>query len=490
MKIFVAFTIDGESPPEPTSFLDIATLVIICQALLLMICMAICSKMRQRTFFPLRSVTGVELFVLIFFGAVDMFSTLIANEQISQFIQLRRVDCALWSFWLQYPFGIAVLFVFVIRRMLHKTYNFHKSISLLPIHQKRLLHNWIVMLIMLPILVLCLCVTLSKASHFDENVDACVTNYREKMLLCLWAFSCASASIIMSIALQKGIGKTFISEWRPIRRIVICVAIVLIINLIINIMGLIRYSAGRSIFTLSRVFLHLFCMSMLMGKNIWLSFKMNDEYTQNVLNSYMAYDISIWSIHELSKSPKLMDQFIRYCSQKITGYAESSDTVNDTPRQLNAKKMADCYHQIQRWKNQRHIIEKTASLAQAKSIINDHMKDLEIPKSISDHVIAYQDELPDNIFVKLEQQLLDDFQLAWGQEYLSERNQNALNARYADEDSMPLDNIMISRRQLERLNYPENKLGNKNAKVAALGSIFKGINLDPDDSSLMKETDD
>lgn len=473
MKYYIEVLIDGDSPPEPTGILDFITLGWIVFCILIMIICAILTKRQQISFYPLRTVTNEELIIICVCGTIDMSAIFIANEQLSWLKDIRHWSCVLWSYWLQYPFGVAPMFVIIVRRMLYRTYNFHRKFSMISMIRKRLIHNWIIFIILSSIIILCSWITVTDATYIDNNSQTCTTEVVEKILLCLWVFICATMSMLMCLILQRGIGKNFISEWRPVKKMVIFMCIVFTLDLLINTLGLLRYSVGRSIFTFSRASLYLFCTIMLVGRNLLLSFKKDqDEYVQETLNSYLTYNISIWNVHELAKSRKLMDEFLNYCtSLRTERIVKTITSSSGAQRVLDPARMAECYRKIQQLKTDVGILGHDILITIGKSIINIIMPELDIPDEVKLHIRTYEYELPDvSVFASLEKQLLDDFQLGWGDEYLSQRNAKLLEERYQEENSIPLSNeSFISRRGKERLN--------KLTKLTKTTSLLENIDL-------------
>lgn len=446
MNISFTLTIEGDAPPEPTGPLDWFTLAWIIFCVLVMLVVSFLVKKRQEIFYPLRSITNGEIVTIVLCGTIDMFAIFVADEQLDNLRDVRHWNCALWSYWLQYPFGIAPLFVLIMRRMIYTCYNFHHGCRYMSMVRKKLLHNWAVFLILAPILVLCIWITGSGATYVDQDKQTCTTEITEKILLCLWVFICGTSSMIMCVILQKGIPKRFLDEWIIVKRLVIAMGLIFLFNLSINITGLLRYSLWRSMFTLSRSFLYLFCLFLLAGKNLYLSFKKDEEYAQYIINSYIGRNISIWSIEELSKSHRLMREFLKYCNERaLVKYVQTTEDGKTYQRELNPRNMAECYQKILQittdWSS--HTREDLVKMGEF--VLDKLVPKLQIPEDVKYKTLAKRHKLPDtSTFELLESQLIKDFQTGWGEQYLNERNASMLESRYNDEEdaNIPLNEIV------------------------------------------------
>lgn len=459
VNVTVSFILDGESPPEPTGPADWVTLVWMCFCIASMLTLFIMSKLREERFFPLRTITSYEFCTLLVCGSIDMFAIFIANEQLESLRDFRRLDCPLWSYWLQYPLGIAPLFIMLSKRILYRTYNFHTKLSLMSPTKKRLIHNWIVAVISASIIGLCLWITVTEASHFDTERQTCVTRYSEKVALCVWVFILTSSIWMTCILLQSGIGKRYMPEWTLVKNMVMLASCIFILNLIINTLGLLRYSVGRSIFGISRGFLYLGCMILLVGKNLFMSFRMYDHsYTKMLLNSYHAYNIKINSIKELSESNKLMNEFIEFCNEKTP--KNITDVTNKTMmRKIDPQILSQCYNRIQLWTS--NVMLKTTkddSLAEANAILKllDDIIPYEDIETLDKLIFSFQNESLGSveqtkaIFDNAKSHIIYYFQEGWGNEYLSMRNTNMLESRYVEEGDSD-DVVALSSEKYYRL---------------------------------------
>jgi len=453
MKFSFSFTLDSDGPPEPTGPADVMTLTWICCSVVLMIAVVILVKVRARKFFPLRSISALEMSVIVICGTVDPISTFIANDQFESLRELRHDNCPLWSYWLEYPAGIAPLFVLIISRMIRHACMFHFTISTYTRQVKKVMHNWTVFGIFLSILAICGWITVSGASHFDEELQTCVTEYREKITLFVWIFLCSASGMILVTVLQRGISKVFIDEWMQTKKLMIFISCVFILDLVINVLGLTRYSIGRSLFTITRTTLYPSCLLALTVENIIMSFKSETQRSQAEIRGYLAHSASIWSIVELSKFKKPMATFLDYCVTMIEERVPSSNAGIASARLLCPQRMVECYKMIETWRESRGAVEKGDSIAQAKMIIN-LTNEMDIPESIRQNLINREIELPEDIFSELHNQLLEDFQV-WGDGYLKTMNNSMLSSRLEEENELleVSNGMYLPARSVNKLKY-------------------------------------
>jgi len=370
---------------------------------------------KSRRYLPLRSKTNAFVYGMILCGIVNIWGNFVANEHLSYTIQAHRYSCVLWSFWIIF-ISLSGWFVFMFMRLLYRSYELHPKLKDLSEDKKYVICNWVLLLVATPILSICLYATYFGSTYFDAVKQACTTDPSAKGMVLSWICTCGIGLVIASLVLEKAITDLWLTEYKNHRKILVLAVVITSINIIINVFGLQRYRLGRCTFTVLISVLHFYCVGKLLFYKIHKCIRGDDEYAQRFVQSYMAWDANMYTIKELSASPALMKNFMEFCieSGPKTFYYDE-----DKRKFLSPKNMMILYNDINRWKNVTYyqntnrFIEMTQLLQScAHSYVTTKVeppKDGWIMKDMFDDVL---------------EELIEDFQLGWGEEYLKKFNKN------------------------------------------------------------------
>jgi hypothetical protein len=377
---------------------------------------------------------------------------------------------------MEYFFGLSGVFLAIMLRMLYRAFKFHNKISKLPYPKKFILRNWIALALMGPIFLLCLYVSYNELSVYDEMIGACSTDIISKGLLLIWIIISGFIILISSIIIEKGISSKYISEYKAQKSIIITCSIILLINLFINAYGLLRYAYARMIYTCLVANIPPYVFTRLIGYRLYMSFSAKGErYSRVILNDYRVNDIPFNSIEELSQSQLAMDIFINW-GLKNPYIKDCIDDRTSPPRILKARNLASCYFSMMGWK-QAYIdsIKTREELKLSARIIIRTYLEPESPESIClDNEIFHEldsvfEGLPNNLFDRVLNNLLYDFQYAWGSQYLNKRNRTVYHFESVDDDATN---------------------STFNSKLLPTGNIFKASeNQGPKNPLLIEEND-
>lgn len=436
-NIDIHIRLDVSSPPQETGPMDYVTLVSLCLVTVLEISACIYIYVRSRTYAPLRSNLNPLLYAMVACGLINSWGSFVAAKQLDSFEPVRTASCVLWHFWIEYFVGMNGVFVTLMLRALLRAYSFHDRIKLLSIQSKKILRNWLVLIVVAPLFVVCTYATVSGSSYYDPDYKTCATVIYVKGFLMLWVFIAGLGIFVSGAILENGISGTKLSERSPIRRCLAVAAFVGISCAIINTSGLMRYSIGRSLFTLLLLSVHAFLFASLIGYKTYKALANDQAYAFDFVNSKAVHDICFKSLGEIRHTAYIFKDFLAYCNNarpmKRKG-VDAEATIAPQP-------FVQCYEQIQRWKDQIRASSNPINNLLAdktEAIINTYVRERADPRvcydeSIYGDILVNKGTFPSDLFDRLENHVLQELFDTWGGGYITQWNSRSIYNGYTFE---------------------------------------------------------
>lgn len=436
-NIDIHIQLDVSSPPEPTGPMDYATLGALCVVTVLEIVLCIYIRVRNGTYAPLRSNLNNLLYMMVACGLINSWGSFVAAKQLDAIEPIRTGSCVTWHFWIEYFIGMNGVFVTLMLRVLLRAYSFHEKIKMMNIQAKKILRNWLVLVVIAPLLIVCTYATVFESSYYDPQFETCVTVIYVKGLLMLWVFISGLGIFVSGTILENGIKGDNLSERIQIKRCLVVAAVVGVACAVINTSGLMRYSIGRSLFTMLLLSVHLFMFTSLVGYKVYKALKNDDGYAFEFLNSKAVHDICFKSLYELKHTPYVFTDFLMYCQDMQP--IEKGDRIID-PTNLLA-----CHEAIQSWKDFKGVRDEYINpeiSIQTESIIKVYVKPNATSRVCSDdniynNILLGKKLFPPNLFDDLDDHVLQQLFDAWGSGYISQWNSKSVLNAYVFENFAP-----------------------------------------------------
>lgn len=331
-------------PIQNTTGLDYFILVLCFLATAAFIYLNAVVFVKKTKYLPLNTKQYNTLVLMSIVGCIHIWASFVSNDHLKVFIPIKRVNCALWSFWLPFFCGFSVWLSVLIIRSLKYAYIFHQSMSKIDKRDRGWITNASVLAVIAPMFIICLGVTLDGASTYDEELLQCQTNTNWKIAIVIWLSLCIVLLSGLTLYISRGIPHTYFMEYRPLRHILIVGIFILIINSVITFKGWLPYSAGRCMFTFNIIFLHMFSFLRIIGVRLYKAMRKDETYVKKFISSYRIHDLSITKLEELVQDDTLRSKFLDYCRKQpdLNQFAN----VNNF---YSARAMVDCYMDIHQW---------------------------------------------------------------------------------------------------------------------------------------------
>lgn len=421
--------LDTNAISQPQGFLDWITFAIVCIVTFNNLFCLLFVRIKSKTFIPLRSKTNIFIYGLIICGLINLWGNFIANEHLTFLISIHRYSCVLWSFWIIF-IALSGWFIFMFMRLLYRSYQFHPKFKDLTEDVKYILCNWTLLLVISPMISICIYATYFESNFFDVSKLSCTTETTAKIMVLTWICTCGIALLIVSLILERAIRDEWLTEYKIHRKIITLAIIVTVINVAINFIGLQRYMIGRCVFTLLIAVLHYYCISKLLYFKIYESLKKDSDYEVEYLGSALGWDTSMFNIREVSKSKDIMDHFLDYCSKKKPVTINSRIEPGKT-KLIFPQNTAELYIDIMKWRNFTYFDDSHRLIGMSllvsrcsKAQTNFKSDNIMGPETL---IKVPSGQIERKMFDKLILELLDDFQEAWGKEYLENFNKKTVS---------------------------------------------------------------
>lgn len=450
--IDIHIQLDVSSPPEPTGPMDYVTLAFLAVVTLLDIILCFYIYLRGKTYAPLRSNLNYLLYVMVTCGLVNTWGSFVAAKQLDVLEPIRTASCVLWHFWIEYFIGMNGVFLTLMLRVLLRAYRYHSTIKLYSIQSKKILRNWILLAIIAPLFAVCLYATIANASYYDPSFKTCATIIYVKGLLMFWVFVAGLGIFVAGAVLENGIKGEKLSERTSIKRCIIVAAIVGISCAIINTTGLMRYSIGRSLFTLLLLAVHSFMFYSMIGYKAYKAIINDQDYAISFLSSAAVHDIVFKNLDEIKSSTHVFDDFLQACRN-----ASPRHRLNDDAQAvISPQPFLICYEAIHRWRTyvntHKDPINNDLSI-KTNAIINTYIAESANPRicydeNIYNEILRRKGQFPEDLFVDLEAHILQELFDTWGPSYIAEWNHKSVLSNYSfNEDDVPLIELIDSKPQ-------------------------------------------
>lgn len=264
---------------------------------------------KRRHYTPLRTKNFTYLYLCHIFGLIMIFSTFISNNHITEWNVIKNdSNCVVWSFWLEYFFGFALFYFFLVQHI--------GGIAFLGSNDsiRYCMRLFIFMFSIVPPLIMFSWITHTNACFYSLEYNSCTTKLHWKFALLAWLFMCLILMCMLIFILYKNelIKDEKISEYKALIYISIVITIILFINAPLNIFGFLSFEWGRCIYTLNILFLHVFIHMKLISYRLYKSIRNDREYVSEIMNSSEVINIDVNTIVDLEHNDEKMQKFLTY----------------------------------------------------------------------------------------------------------------------------------------------------------------------------------
>jgi len=265
---------------------------------------------KRRNYAPLRTKNFQYLYFCYVFGLIMIWSTFVSNSHFDEWNRdFKGKSCVFWTWWMQYLFGFAFWYLFIVQHIIGIAF---KHID----YKKRLLIRFIIFLFTIACpLTICIAITNDgeAASYFDSYLNTCNSILVWKITLIVWIGLCIILIIALTFLLHRNTVSTLSNEYQSLKWIIFVAFVIFIINIPINIFGILQFRWGRCIYTFGIAFLHFYIHFKLIGYRLVKALKNDEEYKHAILLDNTEVDqIDINTIVDLEQNKKLMEGFILY----------------------------------------------------------------------------------------------------------------------------------------------------------------------------------
>jgi hypothetical protein len=220
----------------------------------------------RKVYVPLKAKNISNLTVINLAAILHIWATFVANDHIESLRAVKKWDCALWSYVLQYAIALNVWFIAILYRAASYTVLFtsKKPKNRKCFVNRRYIKGILVTTLTLPMLLLCIYIYTNRSSvSYSNEIGTCVSTIALKVVLLMWvAFGLLVLAVFTSIV-HCTVDNKFFRESTEMKHICWTSIGVILLDAAINFSGLINFSMGRSLFTMGAVILHCVTSSKL-----------------------------------------------------------------------------------------------------------------------------------------------------------------------------------------------------------------------------------
>jgi hypothetical protein len=190
-----------------------------------------------------------------------------------------------------------------------------------------------------PPLVMFSWITHTNGCSFSVEYNTCVTKIQWKVALVIWLLMCMLLlhALIVILRTNELIKDENVSEYKALFQISIVILVVFIVNVPLNIFGLLVYEWGRSIYTTNIVLLNIFIHSKLITYRLYKSLINDREYVVEIMNSSELMNIDVNTIIDMEHNKEKMRDFLIWVIDNAHTLAISRE--NTTNEIIAAKKI-------------------------------------------------------------------------------------------------------------------------------------------------------
>lgn len=317
---------------EPTGPLDWITFAMCIIVSVIQSISMIIYLIKRRSYTPLRTKNFTYLYLCHIFGLVMIWSTFISNTHISDWNTLKNdTNCVFWSFWLEYFIGFALFYLCLVQHVGGIAFIGAKDAMLYFV--RILIFSFSIV----PPLVMFSWITHTDGCSFSIEYNTCVTKIQWKIALVVWLSMCMILLHALIIILRKNelIKDENVSEYKALFHISIFILYVFIVNVPLNIFGMLAFEWGRSIYTINIVLLNIFIHTKLITYRLYKSLINDREYVVEIMNSSELINIDVNTIVDMEHNKDKMKDFLVWIVDNA--HILSIPRVNTTGEIISAK---------------------------------------------------------------------------------------------------------------------------------------------------------
>jgi hypothetical protein len=328
MTKFVFETVE-DIPIEETTVWDYLALVVSLFAVIYLLVIVVC-LIGNRKYKPLAVKHVPNLVVINVAAAVHVCAVFLSNDHIESIRVIKKINCPLWGYYLQYAVGLNTWFVAILYRC--ASYNLY-FLSKNP-HWNKCIRNinavriGLVVLLSVPIWTICTLVVLYDGSTYSYEIGTCHGPKGWMMAVLAWTVVGLMLLVIFALVTKANVDNKFFNESKPLKTAAYASIVVIVLGGAVSFSGFVNFSVGRSLFTVSIAIFHLVTSTKLTMSLLVNAVKGNYQLVQTVDNELnpLKDDRSKWDqvaleYAKLSNTHRRLSRdcandFIFFCSKQ------------------------------------------------------------------------------------------------------------------------------------------------------------------------------
>lgn len=420
----VYFFIDENEPPHPTGFLDYIVLAVIVLVSIYFFLNNWYMWKKRATWAPIRGRNPAIVIAMSVASCIHIWSVFIDNDHLSALKGVANSDCSIWGFWFQYMFGLNLWFMFMTMRLLTYGFIFENHMRVTQTNAKQRYRRYVALLYVVPMLMLCTAITITKGTRVSETTQACQASPIWKGIITGWVGVCIVIMAVLASLLKK-VRQRHFNEWATLRSVVFCAILFLALGALLNFLYLTVFMLGRFLFTMFVVIAHTYAYIRITLPPVYACLRRDTSYLE-------AYNSEIMPIRVTASDtiPDILDDAVRRAHflqfVRSRGPFEVSDPLwpGSNSLLIRPAHLADLYRDIKdRYIMLQHhhqkggggkndaIVRATKHLAETH-LLTGSPAEVPIPNTLYRQLVDSdwlgQGVLDPNLFVGLEKWIVDD----------------------------------------------------------------------------------
>lgn len=348
MSFNVRFTINNDNPVQPTGIADWIALGYISIVSFAMVFSIIVMLLRGRKYAPLRVKDVPKMIVMAIFGLIHIWFAFMTNEHFPLLNQLQRMECSVFSFWLQYLLGLNMWFVVLILRLETYIWIFSERIRDVTKNQFRATKFMTSIVLTIPLATLFIVLSSTNGSTWDEESSRCTTALPYKLILLGWIIFEMILLITFFFTLKGILTANYYKEYESLGNIILLGITIIIINGFIVFFGGLSYSIGRSVATILIGTLHIFSLLRIAGLNIWRAATCDKKHARAFLENQQHALVGVKHVEEIKDDDEIINDFLNYCrGQKGVSFKRQDE---DVTIKVEPTILSECREEMIAWK--------------------------------------------------------------------------------------------------------------------------------------------
>ncbi len=319
MSFIVRFTINNDNPVQPTGLPDWIALCYISTATVAILISIIIMLIRGGKYAPLRAKDVPKIIVMGIFGLIHIWFAFMTNEHFEFLTRLQRFQCSVFSFWLQYLLGLNMWFIVLVLRLETYIWIFSERTKNVTKLKFRVVQLITTLALTIPLIGLCIIVSSTNGSIWDEGKRQCTTDILYKFILLGWIVAEMILLITIFFMMKKILTSNYYKEYEPLGNIILLGITIIIVNGFIVVFGGLSYSIGRAIATILIGTLHVFTLFRLAGYTLWKATICDNRYATRFITSQKNALVGVYRMEDIIDDPEngeIIDDFLKYCNQQ------------------------------------------------------------------------------------------------------------------------------------------------------------------------------